>query len=79
MTISKKDNTHLHQVLFMDMDTYFNWAPYFNEEFVKSHGETYGIIAGVMTTNLVRIDNAYKDDFFRWLVEKGVNVNPENI
>ena len=79
MTISKTENRTLYEVLFGNMSTYFNWAPYFNEEFVKSHGVTYGIIAGVMTTNLVRIDNAYKDDFFRWLVEKGVNVNPENI
>jgi len=75
MTVSKKENQTLHEVLFGDMITYFKWAPYFNEEFVKSHG----IIAGVMTTNLVRIDNAYKDDFFRWLAEKGVNVNQANI
>ncbi len=79
MTISKKEHQTLHEVLFGDMATYFKWAPFFNKEFVKLHGETDGVIAGVMTTSLVRIDNDYKDIFFRWLAEKGVNVNQANI
>jgi len=33
-----------------------------------------GLVAGVMTPNLVRIDEDVKKEFFNWLEEKGVNI-----
>ena len=74
MVISKKENQDLHKILFDNKENYYKWASCFYDEFVLVYSELNGSIAGVMTPNLVRIDEDVKIEFFQWLEEKGVNV-----
>ena len=74
MVISKKENQDLHEILFGNKDNYYKWAIDFYEGFVTQYSEADGSIAGVMTPNLVRIDDDFKERFFHWLEEKGVSV-----
>jgi hypothetical protein len=64
----------LHKILFDNKDNYYKWASCFYDEFVLVYSEWNGSIAGVMTPNLVRIDEDVKKEFFNWLEEKGVNI-----
>ena len=74
MVISKKENQDLHAILFENKENYNKWASCFYDDFVVVYSELNGSIAGVMTPNLVRIDEDVKKEFFQWLEEKGVNV-----
>ena len=74
MVISNKENQNLHKILFDNKENYYKWASCFYDEFVLIYSELSGSIAGVMTPNLVRIDEDVKKVFFQWLEEKGVNV-----
>ena len=74
MVISTKENQDLHKILFDNKDNYYKWASCFYDDFVLVYSELNGSIAGVMTPNLVRIDEDVKIEFFQWLEEKGVNV-----
>ena len=74
MVISKKENQDLHKILFGNKDNYYKWASCFYEGFVTPFSEADGSIAGVMTPNLVRIDDDFKDQFFLWLKGKGVEI-----
>ena len=55
-------------------ENYNKWASRFYDDFVLVYSELNGSIAGVMTPNLVRIDEDVKIEFFQWLKEKGVNI-----
>ena len=72
MVISNKENQDLHAILFENKENYYKWASCFYDEFVLIYSELSGSIAGVMTPNLVRIDEDVKKEFFQWLEEKGV-------
>ena len=74
MVISNKENQNLHKILFDNKENYYKWASCFYDEFVLIYSELSGSIAGVMTPNLVRIDEDVKKEFFQWLEEQGVNV-----
>ena len=74
MVISNEQNQNLHTILFDNKENYYRWASCFYDEFVTYYSELNGSIAGVMTPNLVRIDEDVKKEFFQWLEEKGVNV-----
>ena len=74
MVISNKENQDLHAILFENKENYYKWASCFYDEFVLIYSELSGSITGVMTPNLVRIDEDVKKEFFQWLEEKGVNV-----
>ena len=74
MVISNKENQDLHAILFENKENYNKWASRFYDEFVLIYSELSGSIAGVMTPNLVRIDEDVNKEFFQWLEEKGVNV-----
>ena len=74
MVISNKENQDLHAILFENKENYNKWASRFYDDFVLVYSELNGLIAGVMTPNLVRIDEDFKIEFFQWLEEKGVNV-----
>jgi len=74
MVISKKENQDLHKILFDNKDNYYKWASCFYDDFVLVYSELNGLVAGVMTPNLVRIDEDVKKEFFNWLEEKGVNI-----
>ena len=74
MVISNKENQNLHKILFDNKENYYKWASCFYDEFVLIYSKLSGSIAGVMTPNLVRIDEDVKKEFFQWLEEKGVNV-----
>ena len=74
MVISNKENQDLHAILFENKENYNKWASCFYDEFVLIYSKLSGSIAGVMTPNLVRIDEDVKKEFFQWLEEKGVNV-----
>ena len=74
MVISNKENQDLHAILFENKENYYKWASCFYDEFVLIYSELSGSITGVMTPNLVRIDEDVKKEFFQWLEEKGVNI-----
>ena len=74
MVISKEQNQNLHTILFDNKENYYRWASRFYDDFILVYSELNGSIAGVMTPNLVRIDEDVKKEFFQWLEEKGVNV-----
>lgn len=74
MVISNKENQDLHAILFDNIENYNKWASRFYDDFVLVYSELNGSIAGVMTPNLVRIDEDGKIEFFQWLKEKGVNI-----
>ena len=74
MVISNKENQDLHAILFENKENYNKWTSCFYDDFVLVYSELNGSIAGVMTPNLVRIDEDVKKGFFQWLEEKGVNV-----
>ena len=74
MVISIKENQDLHAILFENKENYNKWASCFYDEFVMVYSELNGSIAGVMTPNLVRIDEDVNKEFFQWLEEKVVNV-----
>ena len=57
MVISNKENQDLHAILFENKENYNKWASCFYDDFVLVYSELNGSIAGVMTPNLVRIDN----------------------
>ena len=78
MVISKKENQDLYKILFGNKDNYYKWASCFYEGFVTPYSEADGSIAGVMTPNLVRIDDDFKERFFQWLEEKGVEITQKN-
>ena len=74
MVISNKENQDLHAILFDNIENYNKWASCFYDDFVLVYSELNASIAGVITSNLVRIDEDVKIEFFQWLEEKGVNV-----
>ena len=74
MVISNKENQDQHAILFENKENYNKWASRFYDDFVLVYSELNGSIAGVMTPNLVRIDEDVNKEFFQWLEEKVVNV-----
>lgn len=70
MVISKKENQDLHAILFENKENYNKWASCFYDDFVVVYSELNGSIAGVMTPNLVRIDEDVKKNSFNGLKKK---------
>ena len=70
MVISNKENQDLHAILFDNIENYNKWASCFYDDFVVVYSELNGSIAGVMTPNLVRIDEDVKKNSFNGLKKK---------
>ena len=70
MVISNKENQDLHAILFENKENYNKWASRFYDDFVLVYSELNGSIAGVMTPNLVRIDEDVKKNSFNGLKKK---------
>ena len=73
MKITSTENISLHDAFFGNRSNYDKWAPYFYQEFVKTMSG--GRIAGVMTPEMVNIDDAYVNEFIEWLKSKGIIAN----
>ncbi len=72
--ISSIENVSLHDCLFKDRANYIKWVSSFYEDFVKVHSKRIGRVAGVMTPNVLNIDDEIKGEFFSWLQGKGVRL-----
>lgn len=70
MVISTKENQDLHKILFDNKDNYYKWASRFYDDFVLVYSELSGSVAGVMTPNIVRIDEDVKKNSFNGLKKK---------
>ena len=70
MVISNKENQDLHAILFDNIENYNKWASRFYDDFILVYSELNGSIAGVMTPNLVRIDEDVKKNSFNGLKKK---------
>ena len=73
MRITKNENAVLHKILFEDWDNYEKWAPFFYKEFVKEN--SIKVIAGVMTTSIINVNDSLDEEFIAWLKEKGINID----
>ncbi len=73
MKITSQENVSLHDSLFTNRENYYKWAPFF-PEFIKIHTTRIGRVAGIMTPNMVNIDEELNGEFIKWLQGKGIKL-----
>ena len=78
MRISKDENPDFYEKLFGDLGRYEQWAPYFYPEFVAKYTRMKGVVAGVMTTCEVRVNDLLDDEFEIWLESKDIFLHDVN-